>query len=149
MYPHKETFMPRFRPYQLVSIVAAILSIACAADRASSPNALLDAAGTWNALGEVPGSGEQWKLSVAGSAVTGTGTWTGEACCGGNATISGTAVGDSLHLDIAYSRLVPVRDTGVYSSGHLDAVLTTRTDFVGTFTRGGGIAGQVHFAKQL
>jgi len=141
--------MPRFRPYQLVSIVAAIFSIACAADRASSPNALLDAAGTWNALGEVPGSGEQWILSVAGSAVTGTGTWTGEACCAGGVTISGTAVGDSLHLDITYSRLVPVRDTGVYSSAHVDAVLTTRTDLVGTFTRAGGFAGHVHFAKQL
>jgi hypothetical protein len=129
-------------------MVATFLTIACAADRASSPNALVDAAGTWNALGEVPGSGEQWKLSVTGSAVTGTGTWTGEACCAGDVTISGTALGDSLHLDITYSKLVPVPDT-VYSSGHLDAVLATHTDLVGTFTRDGGIPGHVHFAKQL
>ena len=45
--------------------------------------------GTWAEEGEVPGSSNVWTLSVSGTDVVGTGTWSGEACCGGTLAIVG------------------------------------------------------------
>lgn len=131
----------------LVAVFAAFLATGCAADRTTAPDASLDANGTWYALGEVPGSSEQWTLTVTGSVVTGNGTWTGEACCGGTVNVIGAAHADSLHLDITYFRTVPVRDSAAYFTEHLDAVLATPSDLVGTFSRAGTL-GKVHFAKR-
>jgi hypothetical protein len=59
--------------------------------------------GTWITPNEVPGSSTVWTLSVNGTAVTGTGTWSGEACCGGTIAISGAVTNDEVILDVTVS----------------------------------------------
>jgi len=57
-----------------------------------------DLNGSWTELDQVPGSSEHWTLATHDSVVTGTGTWSGEACCGGTLTVAGYVKGDSVHL---------------------------------------------------
>jgi len=57
-----------------------------------------DLNGSWTELDQVPGSSEHWTLSTKDTVVTGTGTWSGEACCAGTVTVAGYVRGDSVHL---------------------------------------------------
>src|SRR5215472_3485122 len=61
-----------------------------------------DLNGSWTELDQVPGSSEHWTLSTQDTIVTGTGTWSGEACCGGTLTVSGYVMGDSVHLVVIH-----------------------------------------------
>jgi hypothetical protein len=62
-----------------------------------------DLNGSWTELGLVIGSSEHWTLATRDTVVTGTGSWTAEACCGGTVTISGYVKGDSVHLVFIHS----------------------------------------------
>ena len=77
-------------------LTAALLN-GCSDAISPSPR-ILD--GTWAEEGEVPGSSNRWTLAVSGTDVTGTGTWSGEACCGGTLAITGYVQGDSIYLAI-------------------------------------------------
>ena len=57
--------------------------------------------GRWAEPFTVPGNSFQMDLAANGSTVSGTGTWSGEACCGGTLAVSGTIDGDKVHLDIS------------------------------------------------
>jgi len=78
------------------SLIAVILA-ACSDALSPSPQ-LLD--GTWRQEGEVPGSSNVWTLTVSEAGITGTGTWSGEACCGGTLAITGHVQGDSIYLAV-------------------------------------------------
>lgn len=58
--------------------------------------------GTWTHQG-VPGSGESITLTSRGSELSGSGSWSGEACCSGTLTATGTRRDARVTLDITYS----------------------------------------------
>jgi hypothetical protein len=139
--------MRLFRQQRFLTVAAAALTVGCAAGHAVAPDVAIDSNGTWSEVNDSAGFGTQFTLSVSGTAVTGVGTWSGEAICGGGVSVVGNARGDSLHLDLKFFPCAPVSDTGLFSLEHLDAVLVTRDDFVGTITRQGGFSRLVHFVK--
>jgi hypothetical protein len=90
------------RRYLFVAALACLPAIAivgCGSD-AVAPLPSTNLNGTWITADEVPGSSNIWTLTVAGSTVTGTGTWSGEACCGGTIAITGAITNGGVHLDL-------------------------------------------------
>jgi hypothetical protein len=128
------------------AIVLSGISAAGCSDNAQpvvAPPTVLN--GTWRQLGEVPGSSEIWALTVTGAGITGTGTWTAEACCGGTTAITGSVDNSGVHLDIT-----PVSQVGgapgAHPPSHFDAALVAPTLMQGAFA---GAAGQlVQFQRQ-
>lgn len=110
----------------LCSALIALAAVGCRTSDTLSitPWAL---AGTWDRVESILGNGEEWKLTLDDGRVTGTGSWAGEACCGGALTVTGYVSGDSLHVDVT-STGVPV--TGV-SHYHFDGVLRSGMVLVG------------------
>src|SRR5690242_11684955 len=88
-----------FNRARVIVVVALASVIAChgALDLTSSGGSAL--AGTWGQDGEVPGSSFVMTLAVNNGTVTGTGTWSGEACCSGTIAVSGTTDGTHVSLD--------------------------------------------------
>jgi hypothetical protein len=86
--------------------------------------------GTWIRLDEVPGSSERWNLVVHGTSLGGAGTWTGEACCAGTLTLTGTISRDSIHVDIA--RVVNGGPSSANGHEHFDGILVSRGLLQGT-----------------
>jgi hypothetical protein len=93
--------MPRSKSLLAFAICAVL---GCGSDLSTSTIPLVgtDLNGSWTQLGNVPGSSEQWTLSTADTVVSGTGSWTGEACCAGTLTVSGYMSRDSVHLFITH-----------------------------------------------
>jgi hypothetical protein len=124
-----------------------ICLLACAvlacSDIASPSRSTLD--GTWVRLDEVPGSSERWDLTVDGSSITGTGTWSGEACCSGTLTVNGTIAGETMHVDVT---LVTAGTTRPDVHEHFDGVLATPDMLVGTGAFENGPAAQVRLRRQ-
>src|SRR5215475_10046107 len=94
-----------------------------------------DLGGSWTRLDEVPGSSEHWTLATHDTVVTGTGTWSGEACCGGTLTVSGYVRGDSVHLLVTH--LTTPRPPWVFDpyAVRFDGTLTSPTLLVGDSVR--------------
>jgi hypothetical protein len=101
------------KPLRSLLVLAACTAIGCTSDLstgapATHPDDLngplhpQDLTGSWTAVGEVPGSSEHWTLATADTGVSGTGTWTGEACCAGTLSIAGFVSGDSVHLAVTH-----------------------------------------------
>ena len=63
--------------------------------------------GKWVAPFTVPGNGFEMDLTANGSTVSGTGTWSGEACCSGTVSVAGTISNGRVHLDITETILSP------------------------------------------
>lgn len=124
----------------MTSVLAAAL--ACGGDLLAPSALTLD--GTWTRLDEVPGSSERWELSVEGATITGTGTWSGEACCAGSLTLEGTIARDSVHVDVT---LVDAGGGRVIHQ-HFDGRLASRTMLVGTAAYEGGTAYPERLQKQ-
>ena|SRR5215467_14661340 len=112
----------------LLSVVA----LACS-DSTGLSSSTLD--GTWVRLNEVPGSSERWDLTVNGSTITGTGTWSGEACCAGTLTVSGAIANGSIHVDVT---LVTTGMTRPNVHEHFDGALASPDMLVGTGAFEGG-----------
>jgi hypothetical protein len=118
----------------LILLVAASTGAVACSDSTGPFTAL---AGTWSRLDEVPGSSEQWNLVVADTVVTGTGTWSGEACCGGKLTVSGYASRDSLHVDVTMT--TTLSDPALIFREHFDGALESATLLVGRVTLSNGV----------
>jgi hypothetical protein len=103
--------------------------------------------GTWAAMDEVPGSGEAWDLTVQGSEIMGTGSWSGEACCSGTISLGGTIVGDSIHIDLTFVKTNPPPTTQQFQE-HFDGVLESATVLRGSISRDGGPVGVARLRKQ-
>jgi hypothetical protein len=88
---------------RLLLIAAALVPAVAACGSDTAPVSATTLAGTWIAPNEVPGSSYRWTLTVNGDAVAGTGTWSGEACCGGLIAISGGVVNGDVLLDVTVS----------------------------------------------
>ncbi len=111
-----------------IPLLSLILTIA--AGCAHEPDAMLD--GVWQAAFQpVPGVNHTLTLTQHGSAVTGTGTWTGEAINppGGSLTVSGTASDRHVLLTFTYDN----NRTTTYKATLVDA-----THLAGSETFAGG-----------
>jgi hypothetical protein len=120
-------------PSKTLLALAIGAALGCGSDQPTSPiTNVADLNGSWTQLGNVPGNSEQWTLSMADPVVSGNGTWTAEACCGGTLAISGYVSRDSVHLFI-----VSVVTTGAFLprdpfQGHFHGVLESPTLLVGS-----------------
>lgn len=85
--------------------------------------------GSWAEVSSVPGSGEAWTLSVSGAIITGTGTWSGEACCSGDLALAGRISGDSLHFDVRYFDGHAGPDSSARATSHLDGTMRSASEF--------------------
>ena len=132
------------------AVLSAILAAYGCADDATQPRVELprDIAGHWEAPLVIPGSGEEWTLSLVGASITGAGTWTGEACCRGTVTITGTVRDDSLHLDVVYRQTEPAEPLVGPRFVQIDGVLDTPTDFVGIATNADFSTHAAHYVKR-
>ena len=71
------------------------------------------------------------KLATNGSSIVGTGTWYGEACCGGDITVTGSVRSGAVHLDLSSTNsLTP----GTVDTSHFDGRLIGPTLLRGTAT---------------
>ena len=126
-------------------LCAACFALACGGDLvAPSANTLQ---GSWAAMDEVAGSGELWDLSVQGSTITGTGSWSGEACCAGTLSLTGAISGDSIHLDLTFVVTNSANPRAPFHQ-HFDGALTSRTVLRGTVTNDDGTSGVERLQKQ-
>ena len=60
-------------------------------------------------------------LVANGSTVSGTGTWTGEACCSGTVVVTGTIDNAGVHLDITQTVQFPAAGSNLFS--HFDGTI--------------------------
>lgn len=58
--------------------------------------------GTWKQAHTFPGNSLSFSLAINGDAISGSGKWTGEACCDGTETIIGTDVAGTVTLEFAF-----------------------------------------------
>ena len=128
------------------------LSILCAACLACSGGDLLTPTpetlqGRWAAVSEIPGSGESWDLTVHGSAIDGTGSWSGEACCAGTLTLTGAISGDSIHLDLTVTTTASATPRAPFHK-HFDGALTSRNVLQGTVKYDDGSSGVERLQRQ-
>jgi len=117
---------------------AAFLVAACGNDLVSPSAETLQ--GSWAAMDEVPGSGEIWDLTVQGTSISGTGGWTGEACCAGTISLTGAISGDSVHLDLTFVVTSSASPRAPFHE-HFDGALTSRTVLRGTVRNDDGTSG--------
>src|SRR5689334_23360322 len=124
---------------RLVLLAAVLVASACSHDTtqpsdAPEPN---DVTGSWTENFGVTIPGVQFLLALRDSAsvVTGTGTWANEAGPSGALAAKGSAIADSIHLQVIYipnPTFVGLRP----DTAQLEAVLTTRDRIDGTLRRG-------------
>ena len=137
------------RVLAIAGTATAFVALGCGRDSTSPGVEILrDAAGTWAAPFSIAGSGEQWTLSLSGTEVTGSGTWSGEACCSGTVSITGAVRGDSLHLDVVYRQTQPPNPVIGPRFVQIDGVLDTPTDLVGIAMNADFSTHAVHYVKQ-
>jgi hypothetical protein len=103
--------------------------------------------GSWAAMDEVPGSGELWDLSVQGSSISGTGSWSGEACCAGTISLTGAIAGDSIHLDLTFVVTSSANPRAPFHQ-HFDGALISRTVLRGTVRNDDGSTGEERLQRQ-
>jgi hypothetical protein len=87
--------------------------------------------GNWAEDGEPPGSSFEMDLVANGSTISGTGTWSGEACCSGTLAVSGTFDNGAVHLDITETEEWPTAGAAIPS--HFDGKLVLNK-LLGTLT---------------
>jgi hypothetical protein len=128
--------MRAFHPLRSGAIVFAVCGIVgCGSDLSTGPGLVVkDLNGSWTQLDLVIGSSQHWTLSTQDTIVTGTGTWSAEACCGGTLTVSGYSSGDSVHLLVLRNN-DPRTGPGVPYSWEFDGTLTSPTMLVGDGVR--------------
>lgn len=91
----------RISLHTLAIVAVAAASMGCGADVTLPTSSLLN--GTWSRLNSIPGSAETWSLTATGASLSGTGTWSGEACCAGPLSLTGSVSGDSIHVVVTLS----------------------------------------------
>ena len=108
--------------------LVSLLGLGCA--NSTAP----ELSGTWTHDFAIPGMGFQMTLSTQGTAVTGTGTWVGEACCSGTVSVSGTVTDGGLKLDVTQTTTAGAQ-TPPFTS-HFDGIVLPGV-LSGTLTQNG------------
>ena len=137
--------MNRSSSIRFVLLSVACLAAACTGDLIAPTAQNLQ--GRWATVNQIPGSGEGWDLSVQGSAITGTGSWSGEACCAGTLSLVGTIAGDSIHLDLTVVTTTSANPRAPYHK-YFDGALTSRTVLQGTVRYDDGTSGAERLQRQ-
>jgi hypothetical protein len=113
-----------------VSLLGVILSFGCS--EVTGPASEVN--GAWTHDYQIPGMGFEMTLSTRGNVVSGSGQWTGEACCSGPLSVTGT-VGDAwVKLDMTFSY------TGVLTPSftqHFEGRILWPNTLSGTLTENG------------
>lgn len=86
--------------------------------------------GKWVEPFTVAGNGFEMDLVANGSTVSGTGTWSGEACCAGTVSVAGTINGSAVHLDITETIVSPGGGGTIFS--HFDGKIILNQILRGT-----------------
>jgi hypothetical protein len=81
-------------------LLGSVAAIGCATSAVTSPTTV---DGMWTGDFTVPGNSVLFTLATQGSAITGDGHWTGEACCAGPVTVTGTVAGNVITLDLGFT----------------------------------------------
>ena len=126
-------------------LCAACLVVGCSGNLVAPSAKTLQ--GSWAAMDEVPGSGELWDLSVQGSSISGTGSWSGEACCAGTISLTGAIAGDSIHLDLTFVVTSSANPRAPFHQ-HFDGALTSRSMLRGTVRNDDGSTGVERLQRQ-
>lgn len=89
---------------------------------------------------------EDWNLSTSGTAISGTGTWSGEACCDGTMSIAGSFDGNSVHVsvDLVTTGGAPLPPRHY----RFDGTLVTPDEMVGVATADDSTRTAEHLQKQ-
>ena len=130
----------------LLILCAACLATACSGGDLFTPTPET-LQGHWATVNNIPGSGESWDLTVQESAISGTGSWSGEACCAGTLSLTGTIVGDSIHLDLTVVTTISATPRAPFHK-HFDGALTSRTVLEGTVRYDDGTSGVERLQRQ-
>ena len=125
--------------HRLALLAGVLVASACSHDttQPSNPPGPNDVTGSWTENLGVTIPGVQFLLALRDSAsvVTGTGTWANEAGPSGALAAKGSAIADSIHLQVIY--LPNPTFVGLKpDTAQLEAVLTTRDRIDGTLRRG-------------
>jgi len=75
----------------------ALLALGCS--DLTSPSRL---DGAWREEATFPGNGLDFTLATNADSITGTGSWSGEACCGGPVTVAGTTTQGDVTLTLSF-----------------------------------------------
>lgn len=134
------------KPSRVILPLITLGLLACGGSGIMGPSPEL-LTGTWVRMNEVPGSGEQWQLTVQGSSIGGSGSWTGEACCAGTISLAGRIAGDSIHVDATYTTTYPTSRPAFQS--HFDGVLKSPTVMEGMGSRSDGFEAPQRFQKVI
>jgi len=124
---------------------ACLIVAACSGDLVAPSAKTLQ--GNWAAMDEVPGSGQLWDLSVQGTSINGTGSWSGEACCAGTISLTGTIAGDSIHVDLTFVVTSSASPREPFHQ-HFDGALISRTVLRGTVHNDDGSSGEERLQRQ-
>ena len=120
------------------------LAFGCADGSTTPSAATLD--GTWAREFGFPGSSELWTVVVQGTRITGTGTWTGEACCSGTLTLTGAIINHTIHVDLTLVTTAGV--AGFDRHEQFDGILISSTELVGQGSTDGGPPAAERLKKQ-
>ena len=127
------------RPPRYFLLLGALLALGCS--DATSPARL---AGTWRQDLVIPGSGVAFTLTTNGDAVSGAGEWTGEACCSGPVTVTGTTSDGDVTLSLSFvanGNVVPPR------TETFEGRLVGANVLAGTISDGAGSSGTVTYRR--
>src|SRR5258708_31814680 len=105
---------------RLLMSIASVLVLGVAANGCSDSIGPKSIVGVWEQDNTVPGSGLAISLALDGSAVSGPGTWCGEALGCGTTSTTGVATGNKVHL-------VTTFDNGLVET--FDGTLTSSNSF--------------------
>ena len=112
-------------------VLVSVLGLGCA--DSTAPAAHLS--GTWTHDYSIPGMGFQMTLAAQGNAVSGTGTWAGEACCAGTVSVTGTLTDGTLELDLTETTTSGVAIPAA-STSHFEGILLANV-LSGTLSQNG------------
>lgn len=93
------------RRSRLIMLSCALLALGCS--DLTSPSRL---DGAWRQEATFPGDGLEITLATNADSITGTGSWSGEACCSGPVTVAGTTTHGDVTLTlsfVAFGNVVP------------------------------------------
>jgi hypothetical protein len=131
-----------------VHSLATFASVAAIGCKTSTEVTAARIAGQWSRLdGLSPYRfSEDWNLSTSGTAISGTGTWSGEACCGGTVSIAGSFDGNSVHVsvDLVTNSGAPLPPRHY----RFDGALVTSDEMVGVATADDSTRTDEHLQKQ-
>lgn len=122
----------------------AMLAVASCGDGLSlAPDAVN---GRWVAVGELPGFSLHLILLEQSGAISGSGSWTGEAILGGDVTATGQRAGRDVVLDLTFEHLDNGVPVGTTYAQHFAGAFTSVNDIEGT-TIENGIQGKLHLQR--